>query len=1045
MDVDAPVCAGSVIIQAQSKNRISKKKSSNHKYCLLFKASRNGIERLEIADSETDKNPRIVTLENCVKITSEAPPANLIHIVTKTENVTVGTHGEEELKKWLSALQTVAFKEKSTCSLNRGSAIEEDNDLYCSSYSDGVFTVKLIPSDASIRCNLAMKPYRLVMTTVELQLRSFEDETVIVAKWPYRFIRKYGYRDGNFMFEAGRSCETGEGIFRLDHPKPQEIFRCMSSKMKCMKKLINGESVSSLDCGESQLSAVLSMEAGSRSPLPPSPNQVSSQDTDTSPLHQSFASIRGFISSNDSLNNVSTSSSISVLKHIPHKPPRKGLTISLPGAHEEPSKDKLRNLPNYEPIALPLHEKPALEAANTDAKPPQAPERDYESIETITDAWRTLGIDEVKHTEQIHTPEEDLIEFVKTTAKVTRPALTLALTDVHSPEADCTEGDYDRLEFFRSNSKASATYKTVIPIKPPTPPAAKPRSDDYEIVGDPDTQACRLADDSYMGYGVLRKPQQQQQLQLEAPELDHHKYNGLDYAIVSKPKRKSSNHKYCLLFKASRNGIERLEIADSETDKNPRIVTLENCVKITTAANLIHIVTKTENVTVGTHGEEELKKWLSALQTVAFKEKSTCSLNRGSAIEEDNDLYCSSYSDGVFTVKLIPSDASIRCNLAMKPYRLVMTTVELQLRSFEDETVIVAKWPYRFIRKYGYRDGNFMFEAGRSCETGEGIFRLDHPKPQEIFRCMSSKMKCMKKLINGESVSSLDCGESQLSAVLSMEAGSRSPLPPSPNQVSSQDTDTSPLHQSFASIRGFISSNDSLNNVSTSSSISVLKHIPHKPPRKGLTISLPGAHEEPSKDKLRNLPNYEPIALPLHEKPALEAANTDAKPPQAPERDYESIETITDAWRTLGIDEVKHTEQIHTPEEDLIEFVKTTAKVTRPALTLALTDVHSPEADCTEGDYDRLEFFRSNSKASATYKTVIPIKPPTPPAAKPRSDDYEIVGDPDTQACRLADDSYMGYGVLRKPQQQLQLEAPELDHHKYNGLDYAIVSKPKRV
>ncbi|XP_059616926.1 uncharacterized protein LOC132261911 [Phlebotomus argentipes] len=536
MDVDAPVCAGSVIILAQSKNRISKKKSSNQKYCLLFKASRNGIERLEIADSETDKNPRIVTMENCVKITSEGPPANLIHVVTKTESVTLGTHTEDELKKWLSALQTVAFKEKTTCALARGSVIEEDNDLYCSSYSDGVFTVKLIPSDTSIRCNLPMKPYRLALTAVELQLRSFEDEAFIVAKWPYRFIRKYGYRDGNFTFEAGRKCETGEGIFRLDHANPQEIFRCMSSKMKSMKKLINGESVSSLDCGESQLSAALSMEAGSRSPLPPSPNQALVQDSDSSSLQQSFASIRGFISSNDSLNNVSTSSSIPLLKHIPHKPPRKGLTIALPGAPEELSKDKFRNLPNYEPISVPIREAAALEATEAVTQPVSAPERDYESIETITDAWRTLGIDEVKHTEQIHTPEEDLIEFVRTSAKVTRPSLVLASPEPNNPDSESADhDDYDRLEFFRSNTKISATYKTVIPIIPPTPPPSKPRTDDYEIVGNPDTQACRLADDSYMGYGVLRKPADQ--ARLETPELGHQKYNGLDYAIVSKPKR----------------------------------------------------------------------------------------------------------------------------------------------------------------------------------------------------------------------------------------------------------------------------------------------------------------------------------------------------------------------------------------------------------------------------------------------------------------------------------------------------------------------------
>ncbi|GAB0100660.1 uncharacterized protein DMENIID0001_167340 [Sergentomyia squamirostris] len=530
MDVDdVPVCVGSVIILAQSKNRISKKKSSNNKYCLLFKASRHGIERLEIADSETDKNPRILTLENCVKITSEGAPAYLIHIVTKTENVTIGTHGEEELKKWLSSLQTVAFKEKSSChGMNRSSAIEEDNDLYCSSYSDGVFTVKLIPSDTSIRCNLAMRSYRLSLTTVELQLRSFEDESVIVAKWPYRFIRKYGYRDGSFTFEAGRKCETGEGIFRLDHPNPQEIFRCMSSKMKCMKKLINGESVSSIECGESQLSAALSMEAGSRSPLPPT-------EVENSPLHQSFASIRGFLSSSDSLNNVSTSSSIPLIKHIPHKPPRKGLTIALMGA-EEPLKEKLRNLPNYEPISIPVREAAVVETKEVDGQPPPAPERDYECIETITDAWKTLGIDEVKHTEQIHTPEEDLIEFVRTSAKVSRPTLTLVSPESCNVDVEPSENDdYDRLEFFRSNSKVSSTYKTVIPIVPPPTPPIKPRTDDYEVVGDPDTQACRLADDSYMGYGVLRKSTQA--TKLEATELDHHKYNGLDYAIVSKPKR----------------------------------------------------------------------------------------------------------------------------------------------------------------------------------------------------------------------------------------------------------------------------------------------------------------------------------------------------------------------------------------------------------------------------------------------------------------------------------------------------------------------------
>lgn len=606
------------------------------KHCALFRASRHGIERLEIFDKEDDPKPiKIITLENCVKITQEPDNNFQINIVKKpNDNHILSASNESELKCWVESLQNVAFKDKASTLTRTNSVREEENDLYCTSYSDGIFTVNLLASDATLLKTIEPKTYTLQLTATEIQLKHLDVNGVtLIAKWPYRYIRKYGYRDGKFTFEAGRKCDTGEGEVKFQHSNPIDVFRCMGAKMKSMKKLIGGDN-SSLDCGEHQLNAALSMEAGSRSPLPPSPNQNCYSESSQS---QSSHLLHGFLSSTDSLNNLSmstTTSSIPPMKQTPCKPPRK----SIPGSDSniKPRNDvppkpspKSPKYQDYEPVSLaqtgtndlskpgsivlksspppPLPTSPIPSNGNISKnilplvadhptmkspvhspvvdQPPRIParyesmiqdDRNYERIENITSAWKTLGVSDVKHTENLSTCEDDFTDFVwqrsqsqkefGTSRKI--PITVNAYCDAEELTSKKKNDDYDKLDFFAAKSPNPASdYRTIVTITAPVykKQTSQPiTSNDYEIIGDCATvttnnvtlnaepKTYRLADDSHMGYGILRKPvtntisPKSSQLQASANTIgvgastsaddlvNHRKFNGLNYAIVNK-------------------------------------------------------------------------------------------------------------------------------------------------------------------------------------------------------------------------------------------------------------------------------------------------------------------------------------------------------------------------------------------------------------------------------------------------------------------------------------------------------------------------------
>ncbi|XP_037807850.1 uncharacterized protein LOC119601163 isoform X1 [Lucilia sericata] len=591
MDVEVPILSGYLNVPTQSGfplHRISKKKSCQ-KYCLLFKSSRYGIERLEICESKEDKNPKIVTLENCVKITQEPCPANLIHIVKKTGNLTLNAMNEDSLKEWVNALQTVAFRSKNDTILTQ-SAIEEDNDLYCSSYGDGLFIVTLIPSEASIRCNIEPKVYMLHLTPTELQLKSTSDLSEV--KWPYRYIRKYGYRNGKFTFEAGRKCSTGEGIFTLDHTNPQEVFRCMSSKMKSMKKMISGDCVK--DSYENQLHVAASMEAGSRSPLPPSPSNQNTTEFEINSTQSTF-SVRNLFPICESFNSMGV---MITPKTIPNKPPRKiNITEKVANkmpASKQPCNEKFVKFNNFEAVSITSSSdpnkavgsmvvlKPSCDeyrcSQEIENSVPELParndlkcERDYECIETITDAWKTLGINDVKHNEHINSTDLNDIIWTRANSKsITTPKIIdIDIGECSKSHLNNTRSDltYDRLDYLSANNKTSNGYKTIVTVAPLSTKnmAYKTSQNEYELINVSVLESVRKIEENSLGYGILR----QSQILSTSPKecenehgfsknitinadsncsenktdtsndtfLDNDEGNSLNYAVVSKGKR----------------------------------------------------------------------------------------------------------------------------------------------------------------------------------------------------------------------------------------------------------------------------------------------------------------------------------------------------------------------------------------------------------------------------------------------------------------------------------------------------------------------------
>ncbi|KAI5646052.1 PTB domain (IRS-1 type) domain-containing protein [Phthorimaea operculella] len=567
MEQDDEVKSGCLLFPPAGGNMFSKfpkKKNWQLKYCILYNASKQGIERLEIYDHKEEVTsgaiPKIVTLENCIKIAHSSP--NTITILTKSCTQQLSAQSEAETLEWVTALQSVAFKGRDSTPVS----CDEDNDLYCSS-GEGVFSVKMCTSDASTRCGFEPIRYLLLLTSTAIELRDLNDNK-LYATWPYRYIRRYGYRQGKFTFEAGRKCDTGEGIFHLEHPNQSEIFKCLSLKMKTMKQMIGNDNLNSPEHSEFNLQPAANMFPGSRSPLV----AARPDELNLSSLSFKTTSVSSQQSSCTERDNAPLLMPKPALKPKPQKPPRKVINL-----HKGVSKDltsstdesidfgRYKKLENYKEIASSTDESldfgrfkkldnyEPIEQVKRES-PPSVP---YDKVEVRSEAWRTLGIDDPDHTEYTPNLSDNpnclkLISRSQDNLNSSGPESSRIIL-LPSPVVGPEDENYDRLQYFGSSSKLnrSSRYKKI-EARPTTLALNEPKSkdtwNDYDEVENV-MQTARLADDSHLGYGMIRKPNtpgpqvptaaqaQALQNQVGLEEVNHNNCNGTDYAIVSRPKR----------------------------------------------------------------------------------------------------------------------------------------------------------------------------------------------------------------------------------------------------------------------------------------------------------------------------------------------------------------------------------------------------------------------------------------------------------------------------------------------------------------------------
>ncbi|XP_062410760.1 docking protein 3 isoform X2 [Sardina pilchardus] len=234
-------------------------------WCVLFGESRCSVARLELYEYKQGSgmpagasgggggpveshmlrrqdSKRVVLLRDCVSVEelelTDCPRDCVSFLLATTEKRYLFAALFTEFRHWISGLCELAFprnraesggldplvRQRSLRDTSHAKMVE--NSLY-ERTDIGDFPVSLVRTEASDRWQL-QGAYLLTPGQDRLLLKDPICREVLFI-WPYCYVRKFGQDTSTFSFEAGRRCESGEGIFEFTTSRADSLFRIINS------------------------------------------------------------------------------------------------------------------------------------------------------------------------------------------------------------------------------------------------------------------------------------------------------------------------------------------------------------------------------------------------------------------------------------------------------------------------------------------------------------------------------------------------------------------------------------------------------------------------------------------------------------------------------------------------------------------------------------------------------------------------------------------------------------------------------------------------